>query len=194
MQIDINSPKSAFLNEKISEESWIFTLLQLSQIVQIKNLMTEGSLWSFYKRIWAFWVHDRKFDYTDLELHTRYQVRCFLFKSVDIYKTWYSFIFLQWAIFSQRKFNQHFEKPGAHSKEVGGCRSTAIPPLPIKSKSEGGGAHLMDMMISNDLYDMTSCNNYPLKSADVLYMGISKNKIKFWGVLSWIKKKKYYTL
>jgi len=44
MQIDINSPKSAFLNEKISEESWIFTLLQLSQIVQIKNLMTEGSL------------------------------------------------------------------------------------------------------------------------------------------------------
>jgi len=44
MQIDINSPKSVFLNEKISEESWIFTLLQLSQIVQIENLMTEDSL------------------------------------------------------------------------------------------------------------------------------------------------------
>jgi len=44
--------------------------------------MTEGTLWSFYKRIWAIWGHDRKFNYTALELHTRYKVRCFLFKTV----------------------------------------------------------------------------------------------------------------
>jgi hypothetical protein len=99
-----------------------------------------------------------KFNYTALELHTRYKVQCFLFKSVDIYKTWYLFIFLQGTIFSQRKSNQHFTKPGVHSKEVGGFRSTDPPP--IKSKFEGGwGTHLMDMVISNDLCDMTSCEN-----------------------------------
>jgi len=84
-------------------------------------------------------VHDRKFNYTALELHTRYKVGCFLFKSVDIYKTWYLFIFLQWAIFFQRKFKQHFAKPGAHPKEVGGCRSIATPPPSPTNKNLRGG-------------------------------------------------------
>jgi hypothetical protein len=45
----------------------------------------------------------KKFNYTTLDLHKRYKVWRFPSKTVDIYKTWYLFILLQWEIFSQGK-------------------------------------------------------------------------------------------
>jgi hypothetical protein len=152
-----------------------FRLFQLSQTVQIINLWTEVSLWSFYKWTWDIWVHGSTILITNL---WRHKVQSPVFSMENCrYVQRPGIYFLTVGNFLSQKIESAFYITRCAPKRGG-----MLAPIPTESKL--GGGHLVDMMISKVSCDIRFSQNQPLKLADDLYIGISGGK-KNSGPLRW---------